>query len=70
MGGEDAFDQAKNIGAMEDVELRGVLFKNLGEGKFLDCASSVVGGIEGDVSRRSHRRVCERRLDGYKAIVG
>lgn len=70
MGCEDALDQAENIGAVENVKLRGIFLKDLCEGKLFDCASSVIGRVEGDVGGRSGGRVRGWRLDGYKAVVG
>lgn len=70
MWSEDALDQAEDIGAMEDVELGGILLEDLGEGKFLDGASSVVWGAEGDVGGCCGRGICDGRLDGDEAVGG
>lgn len=46
---QDALDEGDNVGAVEDVELGGVLGEDLGESKLLDGASSIIWRVEGDM---------------------
>lgn len=65
---QDTLHQGNNVGAVEDVELGGILGEDLGESKLLDCASSIVWRVERDVGRRRGWGVSWRRLDGEEAL--
>lgn len=49
---EDALDQRDNICAMEDIELAGILLKDLCEAELLNRSPPVVGRVEANVCRR------------------
>lgn len=65
---QDALDEGDNIGAVEDVELSGILGEDLGEGKLLDGASSIIWRVEGDVCRCRAWGVGRRGLDGEETL--
>lgn len=49
---ENALDQRHNIRAVEDIELAGILLKDLCEAELFDRSPPVVGWIEANVCRR------------------
>lgn len=65
---QDTLYQGNNVGAVEDVELGGVLGEDLGESKLLDGASSIIWRVEGDVGRCRRWGVSRRRLDGEETL--
>lgn len=65
---QDTLYQRNNVGAVEDVKLGGVLGEDLGESKLLDCASSIIWRVEGDVGRCRGWDVGRWRLDGEETL--
>lgn len=65
---QDTLHQGNNVGAVEDVELGGILGEDLGESKLLHCASSIIWRVERDVGWRRGWGVGWRRLDGEEAL--
>lgn len=51
MGSQDTFDQRRDARGVEDIELGGILFENLGEGEFLGRTLAVIRRVEGNVCR-------------------
>lgn len=70
MGAEDALYQVKGIGAVKDVELGGILVEDMGEGELLNGTTSVVRGMEGDVSGSGRGGIGGGRLDCNEAVRG
>lgn len=70
MWGEDSFDQGHDVGAVEDVKLGGILFKDLCEGEPLSGPSSIAWGVEGDVGRGCRKGIGGGRFDGYETLCG
>lgn len=66
--GEKALDEGHDVGAMKDIQLGGIFLKHLSEGELLNGTSSIVGGIQRDVSRRRRSSIVVRRLDGNETI--
>lgn len=65
---QDALDEGDNVGAVEDIELGGVLGEDLSESKLLDGASSIIWRVEGDVCRCRAWGVGRRGLDGEETL--
>lgn len=65
---QDTLHEGNDVGAVEDIELGGVLCKDLSKCKLLDGASSVVWGVQGDVRRCGGWGIGRRRLDGDEAL--
>lgn len=63
MRGEYTLDKRHDIGAMEDVQLGGVLFEDLCECKFLDGTSSIAGGVQRDMRGRGRESIDRGTLD-------
>lgn len=65
---QNTLHQGNDMGAVEDVELCGVLGEDLGESELLDGTSSIVWGVEGDVGRCRGWGVSRRRLDSEETL--